>query len=126
MTHKPLLTDATLANLGGIYRQGLETVRRWQDPQELLTFRRRTDAGWVDVAANINPISVRLDSTQEQDGRVELSTSGVVRVWVADLNGATLQPDDRFNWQGHVCVINVVPPTRFDHVAAGFSLLEGN
>ena len=121
----PFLTTAEIAQLHDLMGQGLQTVQDFQDPAVTVTFRRRGDSGYTDVAT-VQPISIRLENQQPQETTAETTTTGICKVWEIDVRGAEPQPGDRFSWLDHTCVVDVVPPERFGYLAIQFTLLEGN
>lgn len=119
-------TIATLKNR--ILPAGLRDMQDWTDVS--LTFRRRSGTGWVDVNATPMPaISIHLGGNQptEAMGGVETSTRGTAKFWAEDVAATPLRPQDRFNWNGHICTVDLVAPQRLGvHVTVEFTLLESN
>ena len=107
---------------------GLRDMQEWTDVS--LTFRRRSGTGWVDVnTTTIRAISIHLGGNQPMEamGAVETSTRGAAKVFAADVADTPVREQDRFTWDGHVCVVDLVAPTRLGvHVTIEFTLLEGN
>lgn len=103
---------------------GLRDVQEWTGVT--VTFRRRGDSGWADVLTT-PVISIRLEGNQGADVIQETTRRGTAKVFAESLALEHLQQGDRFTWDGHVCVIDVVQPMRLDtYVAIDFTLLEGN
>lgn len=105
---------------------GLRDVADWFGTS--LTFRRRNaSTGVFADVGTVKVISVKLDSntSTEAPGDVETTTTGALKVWAADFEAAPINQDDRFNWDGHPCVVTMVQPTKIDtYVAIMFRVLE--
>ena len=103
---------------------GLRDVQEWTGVT--VTFRRRGAEGWADMLT-APVISIRMEGNQGADSIQETTRRGTAKVWADAVADTPLQPQDRFSWNGHVCVIDVVQPVRLDtYVAIDFTLLEGN
>lgn len=127
----PFLTEQDIDGLHDLVGQGLQTVQDFQDPSETLTFTRRTGKGEPTVIKTIRPISIRLGGLQpaESVGGGETTTVGTVKIWSHEVlvdGENVIQPGDQFQWQGHGCRVEFVPPARLGYVALGFRILEGN
>lgn len=122
----PFLSTAQIAQLHTLMGRGLQTVQDFQEPAETITIKRRDSTlGWVQVMT-LTPISIRVNAQSPQETPGETRTDGEVKVWATDLTVARPRPGDRFTWQGHACVIDIVPPERLGTVLVAFTLLESN
>jgi hypothetical protein len=119
------LRPGTIASIHRLTGRGLQTEQDLQDPQLELTFRRRDPVmGWVDVVV-VWPINVALDNTQAQRAVGETRATGTVKMW-AVYGPPAMQQGDRFLWQNHPCIVDLVPPPGMGVVSVAFTLLEGN
>ena len=123
-----LVGARTIADLKKrILPAGLRDVQDWTGIT--LTFMRRGDTGWYDVVT-APVISMPASNSQplQAIGGLETSVRKTLTVWaddVADENG--LKQGDRFNHDGHVCIVQMVHPPRLDtYVRVEYTMLEGN
>jgi hypothetical protein len=122
---RSFIRPATAERIKVLKRRGLATTQLLQDPGATVTFVRSGSP----VVSNVSLIKIALDSqaldvSGAGNGAIEESTTGTARAWVEDV--AAVESDDRFNWQGRVCVVTLVGPVRSGAIDIRFRLLGGS
>ena len=121
----PFLSPAAIAQLHDIMGQGYKTVQEFQDPQELLTIKRRLPSGWTDVGS-FRPISIKL-LNQQAIGLAtgsEIRNAGELKVWEDEFSAAPIKVGDRFNWQNEPCRVKRASVIRFGVATIEFELID--
>lgn len=104
---------------------GLRDMQEWTGVT--LTFMRREGTGWRDIVTA--PV-ISMPSSNSQPlqaiGGLETSVRKTLTLWAEHVSGANeLKQGDRFNHDGHVCVVQMVHPPRLDtYVRVEYTLLE--
>ena len=123
-----LVGARTIADLKKrILPAGLRDVQDWTGVT--LTFMRRGDTGWYDVVtAPVISMPGSNNQPLQAIGGLETSVRKTLTVWADDVADENeLKQGDRFNHDGHVCIVQMVHPPRLDtYVRVEYTMLEGN
>ena len=123
-----LVGARTIADLKKrILPAGLRDVQDWTGIT--LTFMRRGDTGWYDVVtAPVISMPGSNNQPLQAIGGLETSVRKTLTVWADDVADENeLKQGDRFNHDGHVCIVQMVHPPRLDtYVRVEYTMLEGN
>jgi hypothetical protein len=122
---RSFISSATEARIKQLIRRGSATAKGLMDPPVTVTFTRD---GQTAVATNVELIDIALDDREQvvtgvNTGAIEETTVGTANAWAEDVAG--VEQDDRFSWQGRVCVVTFVAPVAYGTVDIRFRLLAG-
>lgn len=122
----PYLSAAEVTSIHGEIGRAFGTLRAIQDPQPVVTIRRRVGGTPTDVLVDVGLIGVWVDNRDEQEvganeGRASTQVVGEVMAFAPFV----VEIGDWFIWDGFRCVITSVEPESLGTVTARFRLEEG-